>query len=62
MNKVLIDIDEFRDWLKDEVYKTDLSEVMPIIDFLFENSKPIKKYCPYCGAKIESEVDNADSN
>ena len=36
--KVLIDIDEFKDWLKDEVYKTDLSEVMPIIDHYFETS------------------------
>ena len=34
--KVLIDIDEFKDWLKDEVYKTDLSEVMPKIDDYFE--------------------------
>ena len=56
--KVIIDTENFKAYLKDEVYKTDLSEVMPIIDFFFENSKPIKKYCPYCGAKIESGVDN----
>ena len=53
--KVVIDTENFKAYIKDEVYKTDLSEVMPIIDFFFENSKPVKKYCPYCGAKIESE-------
>ena len=54
--KVIIDTENFKAYLKEEVYKTDLSEVMPIIDYLFESDGiPVKKYCPYCGKKIESE-------
>ena len=34
--KVLIDTEDFKAYLKDEVYKTDLGEVMPIIDHYFE--------------------------